>query len=292
MYSLEHLKMFVESAKSGSFSACARKLGKVQSAVSQGIAHLEADMNRQLFDRSTRKPSLTEDGQRLLVYAEAVLRQSQELSSVVQAMDRHEEPLIRLAVDNAMLVPKFSQILKAFGERYPATAIEVLSMPSTDVLDYVIDNKAELGLMFTHESFSEDVELCYIGNMPFYLVCASGHPLSSDDTLKVNDLIPHRQIMLRAASGSMPHQLPHISAEVWWANSFTSIQQMVEHGVGWSYLPGHLVDDAIKQGDLTRLTISIDHKAWSPPVEFITPKNQIKGPALSWLFGAMKEVLD
>lgn len=292
MYSLEHLKMFVESAKSGSFSACARKLGKVQSAISQGIAHLEADMNRQLFDRSTRKPSLTEDGKRLLVYAEAVLRQSQELSSVVQAMDRHEEPLIRLAVDNAMLVPKFSQVLKAFGERYPATAIEVLSMPSTDVFEFIVGGKAELGLMFTHETFSEDVELCYIGNMPFYLVCANSHPLSSGDTLKVNDLIPHRQIMLRAASGAMPHQLPHISAEVWWANSFTSIQKMVEHGVGWSYLPGHLVDGAIKQGSLTRLTISIDHKAWSPPVEFITPKNQIKGPALNWLFKAMKEVLD
>jgi len=292
MYSLDHLQMFVESAKSGSFSACARKLGKVQSAISQGIAHLETDMNRLLFDRSTRKPSLTEDGKRLLVYAEAVLRQSQELNSVVHAMDRMEEPLVRVAVENALLVPKFSQILKTFSTRFPATAVEVISMTSGDVLDNVINNRAELGLMFTHQTFSEDVELCYIGNLPFYPVCAIDHPLSQAKMIKVNELIPHRQIMLRGAKGDVTHWLPRISADIWWTNSFISVSQLVEQGIGWSYLPAHLVDDRLDLGNLTRLPFSIDHKDWSPSIEMIIPKNQIKGPALSWLYEAMKEVLD
>ncbi|WP_211217128.1 LysR family transcriptional regulator [Psychromonas hadalis] len=74
MYNLEHLRMFVESAQSGSFSACARKLGKVQSAVSQGIANLEIELNTTLFDRSTRKPSLTPQGERLLPFARSVLQ--------------------------------------------------------------------------------------------------------------------------------------------------------------------------------------------------------------------------
>ena len=57
MYNLDQLNMFVTAAKLGSFSACARKLGKVQSAVSQGISNLEIDLDVTLFDRSTRKPS-------------------------------------------------------------------------------------------------------------------------------------------------------------------------------------------------------------------------------------------
>ncbi len=292
MYSLDHLTMFVESAKSGSFSACARKLGKVQSAISQGIAHLETDMNKQLFDRSTRKPSLTEDGKRLLVYAEAVLRQSQELHSVVQAIDRMEEPLIKLAVENALLVPKFSQILQTFSKRFPATAIEVISMTSTDVLDDIMNHQAQLGLMFTHHSFSEDVELCYIGNLPFYPVCAHHHPLAQAQHIKVNELIAHKQIMLRGAKGEATHWLPKISADIWWANSFSSIYKLVEQGIGWSYLPGHLADERLSFGRLTRLPFSIDHKDWSPSIELITPKNIVKGPALSWLYEAMKELLD
>ena len=292
MYSLDHLRMFVESAKSGSFSACARKLGKVQSAISQGIAHLETDMNRQLFDRSTRKPSLTEDGKRLLVYAEAVLRQSQELSSVVQAMDRMEEPLIKVAIENALLVPKFSQILQAFTKRFPATAIEVITMTSTDVLDCAIHHQADMGLMFTHHSFTEEVELCYIGNLPFYPVCNQNHPLADAQMIKVNELIAHRQIMMRGAKGEATHWLPRISANIWWTNSFSSMCQLVEQGIGWSYLPRHLADERLDLGHLVRLPFSIDHKDWSPSIELITPKNQIKGPALSWLYEAMKELLD
>ena len=292
MYSLDHLQMFVESAHSGSFSACARKLGKVQSAISQGIAHLEADMNRQLFDRSTRKPSLTEDGKRLLVYAEAVLRQSQELNSVVHAMDRMEEPLIRIAVENALLVPKFSEILQAFATRFSATAVEVISMTSTDVLDCVSHHQAELGLMFTHHTFSEDVELCYIGNLPFYPVCAKSHPLSHAQLIKVNELIPHRQIMLRGTKGEATHWLPRIAADIWWTNNFSSVCQLVEQGIGWSYLPVHLVNERMGLGQLVRMPFSIDHKDWSPSIELITPKNKIKGPAFAWLYEAMKELLD
>ena len=59
MYNIEQLKMFVYAVELGSFSASARELGKVQSAVSQGIHNLEIDFNVQLFDRSTRKPTLT-----------------------------------------------------------------------------------------------------------------------------------------------------------------------------------------------------------------------------------------
>ena len=62
MYNLEQLRMFIETAESGSFSACARRLGKVQSAVSQGIANLEIELNTNLFDRTSRKPSLTPHG--------------------------------------------------------------------------------------------------------------------------------------------------------------------------------------------------------------------------------------
>jgi DNA-binding transcriptional LysR family regulator len=90
MYNLEQLKMFVETADSGSFSACARRLGKVQSAVSQGIANLEVDLDCQLFDRSTRKPSLTKEGFRLLEYAKAVLLQNQEMQLAAQAISNQQ----------------------------------------------------------------------------------------------------------------------------------------------------------------------------------------------------------
>ena len=62
MASHEVLQAFVQAATQGSFSAAARKLGKSQSTVSAAVASLEIDLNVVLFDRSSRKPTLTPAG--------------------------------------------------------------------------------------------------------------------------------------------------------------------------------------------------------------------------------------
>ncbi|MGS0729045.1 LysR family transcriptional regulator, partial [Shewanella sp. 0m-11] len=56
MLTIEQLYSFVTTVEAGSFSAAARKLGKVQSAISQHIINLEIDTNQTLFDRSHRYP--------------------------------------------------------------------------------------------------------------------------------------------------------------------------------------------------------------------------------------------
>lgn len=59
MLTTEQLEAFVASVETGSFSAAARQLGKVQSGISQQIMNLELDTGLQLFDRSGRYPQLT-----------------------------------------------------------------------------------------------------------------------------------------------------------------------------------------------------------------------------------------
>src|SRR5215218_2013399 len=65
------LKTFVRVARLGSFSAAARELGYTQSAVSQHIAVLEADVGAVLLERRPVAP--TEAGARLLEHAEPIL---------------------------------------------------------------------------------------------------------------------------------------------------------------------------------------------------------------------------
>ncbi|MEH6403230.1 MAG: LysR family transcriptional regulator [Sneathiella sp.] len=292
MYNLEQLRMFVESAELGSFSACARKLGKVQSAISQGIANLEIDLNIQLFDRTTRKPSLTPEGKQLFTYAEAVLRQTEELNTAVQAVERGDEAIIRLALDNALFVPALGKILQEFGETFPATAIEVIYTPSTDVISHIKKQRADLGLMFSDLSFKQDVQLGFIGHVPFHAVCNPVHALAKIESVNVSDLIPHRQLVLRGEIAAGFDQFTRISAEIWWANSFHAIEAMVKQGIGWAYIPCHLVDEAIKNKELVQLPLSFDHKPWSLSVDLIRAKNQNMGTAQSWLHERLTHLLD
>ena len=66
MESLVNIESFVRSAETGSFSAAARMLGLTPAAVSKNVAMLERQLNVRLFQRSTRRLSLTEAGERFL----------------------------------------------------------------------------------------------------------------------------------------------------------------------------------------------------------------------------------
>ena len=59
---IEQLRTLRAVAEAGSFSAAARKLGRVQAAVSQSIERLESQLGLRLFDRSGRVPRLTQHG--------------------------------------------------------------------------------------------------------------------------------------------------------------------------------------------------------------------------------------
>ncbi len=293
MYSIEQLRMFVEAAELGSFSASARKLGKVQSAVSQGINNLEIDSNIQLFDRSTRKPTLTREGRHLFKQAKAVVLQVESLNGMVESINGGEEDMVRIALDDSFFIPSLFQILDIFAEKFPATEIELISVASTDVVKLLKEQKADIGLMYTELSVNQDIDVCFIGNIDFKAVCHPEHPLVSLSEVQIVDVIPHRQLMLRGDNGRCLEQFPPVASKIWWVNSFNAMKHVIVNGtLGWAYLPYHQVEREVLEGVLVELNIAIDHKMWCPPVDMVTLSSAKKGPALCWLQTHLKDVLD
>ncbi len=292
MYNLEQLRMFVEAAESGSFSASARRLGKVQSAVSQGIANLEIDLGAELFDRSTRKPTLTAAGRRLLSYARAVLELSSELDLAARALNRGHETELTLAIDPALMVPTLEAKLQAFSERFPVTELEFQQVASSDVIGLIESGRADLGLMLADPSFPRTVELCYIGNLPFSAYCHQDHPLAALSSVSVSDLTPHRQLLSRGVNKEELAPMARVSAKVWWGNDYYVLRELIGQGLGWGFLPCHLAEEEGISRGLKRLPISFDHKPWSPPVDRVMPKGRATGEAQHWLAEAFKTLLD
>src|SRR5271168_3868194 len=66
METLANLESFVRTAAAGSFSEAGRRLGLTTAAVSRNVAMLERNLGVRLFQRSTRKLTLTEAGERFL----------------------------------------------------------------------------------------------------------------------------------------------------------------------------------------------------------------------------------
>jgi DNA-binding transcriptional LysR family regulator len=120
MAHLQHLVSFVQTAEHGSFSAAARVLGQTPAGVSKNVARLEADLGVRLFQRSTRRLSLTESGERFLQQVNGPLISLQAALAGVRNRDEAPAGTLKVSMGQAFgrnfLVP----LLTDFLARYPA----------------------------------------------------------------------------------------------------------------------------------------------------------------------------
>lgn len=116
--SLSRLEIFVRAAELGSLSKAARALGLTPSAVSKGLAQLEAELGATLLKRTTRRLSLTEVGAVLLDRASAILRDTD--AAVTAAMQfRQPSGVLRVTCSVAFGCTQVSRLLRDFSAAYP-----------------------------------------------------------------------------------------------------------------------------------------------------------------------------
>lgn len=119
METLANLESFVRSAEARGFSAAARRLGLTPAAVSRNVARLEANLGVRLFQRSTRRLTLTEAGEG---FWQSVAGGLESLQAAIAAVGRDAaEPAGTLRVS---LAPGFGldyvvPLLPEFLARYP-----------------------------------------------------------------------------------------------------------------------------------------------------------------------------
>jgi DNA-binding transcriptional LysR family regulator len=96
---LDQLRTLIAVAEGGSFSAAARRLGRVQSAVSQSVQSLETALGITLFDRAGKTPVLSDAGRVVLNDARHLVRGAETLRARAESIAVEVEPELTLAVD-------------------------------------------------------------------------------------------------------------------------------------------------------------------------------------------------
>ena len=119
METLANLESFVRSAEGGSFSEAGRRLGLTAAAVSRNVAMLERNLGVRLFQRSTRKLTLTEIGERFLVSIDGNLDALQV--AIAEATAQKSEPagVLKVSMPPSIGVAHILPLLPAFLAKYP-----------------------------------------------------------------------------------------------------------------------------------------------------------------------------
>lgn len=119
------LTTFTRVAETGSFSAVARESGISHSAVTRLVGQLEDHFGVRLFQRTTRRLGLTEDGQDLLGYARNLITATEEMEGALGRQRSSPSGLVRVGVPvvaSAWLMPRLPELL----QRYPDLAVELV----------------------------------------------------------------------------------------------------------------------------------------------------------------------
>ncbi|HYO97562.1 MAG TPA: LysR family transcriptional regulator, partial [Polyangiaceae bacterium] len=96
---MDQLRAFEAVVREGSFSAAARKLKRVQSAVSTSMSNLEIQLGVPIWDRSRKVAKLTPQGEAVLAATRRVLMEVDGLRRLTSGMVMGVEPSVSLCLD-------------------------------------------------------------------------------------------------------------------------------------------------------------------------------------------------
>ena len=242
---LRNINTFLHIAELHSFSHTARQLGYSQSAVSSQIAQLEAELGAPLFDRVGKTVRLTDAGQTFLGYARTLLATAQQAQAALQPA-RQISGSLRIALADS-LCPQVELVLCT------ATADGMLQMLGTNQIDlaYTLDQP----LLQPNLVLAADVP------EPVCFIAPSAHPLAGQEAVTLEEL-PRQEFLLTERGMSYRDALDQCLAARGLAihpylelGSAALLCQMVEQGMGLSFLPEYIVRPALAAGRLARLNV-------------------------------------
>jgi DNA-binding transcriptional LysR family regulator len=128
MDTIQNLKAFIETARTGSFSAAARKLGVNPSVVTKRVDQLEWRIKAKLLTRTTRKVALTDAGEAFLPRARMVVLDLDEMMNGATDAASGTRGKLRIKLPTTLGVNYLTKTLSAFQQKYPGISLNVMTI--------------------------------------------------------------------------------------------------------------------------------------------------------------------
>lgn len=176
---LYYLCEFAVLAKHCNFSAAAEELNLSQSSLSKHIRSLEDDIGYPLFERTTRRISLTEIGRLLLPYAERLYETAEEINGAVKRFKSQSDSNVRIFSIPVMAYYNLTGDMALFRKQNPDIKLTVSECESCHIMKRLAEGDCDLA--FIRRMASEDdagAEVIYIFEENLTAVMNRSHPLA------------------------------------------------------------------------------------------------------------------
>jgi DNA-binding transcriptional LysR family regulator len=275
------LRLFVLSAELLNISAAGRRLEMAPAVASARIAKLERHLGVELLHRSTRKVSLSSEGQDFLPYAREMIAQEEAAMAALGQGQSQASGTLRFAAPSTFAQLYIAPLLREFTEAHPDLILDMhLSDAQFDLIegsyDLALRNAVLKDSSLTTRKLADDQRI----------LCASPEYLERYGIPQnPNDLVQHRLIAFR---DSRPNRMTSTTGEQHLLDPSRSPRRLIVNdgmtqkqatlaGAGISINSIWLVHDALRDGSLVRVLPSFELD-YRPALWLIYPKSNVVSP--------------
>jgi DNA-binding transcriptional LysR family regulator len=275
MYQIQHaltpdaLAMIDTIARTGSFAAAARELGKVPSALTYSVRQLEDALDVLLFDRRSRQAKFTAAGEELLNEGRRLLAEGAAVAQRVKRVASGWETQLSVAVDDVVSRRTLFELCEAFyaldpqgkagagtlGNGGPGTRLKLRTEVLAGTWEALVSGQADLAVGVGIHSPPPGVALEPLGELEFVFAVAPQHPLAAAaEPISDVELLRWRAV---AVADSAHHMSPLTlnllpGQDVLTVSSMAAKVEALLRGLGCGYVPEPMVREHLAAGRLLR----------------------------------------
>lgn len=291
MHGLQALLAFSETAKRGGFASAARELGTSSSALAKSVGRLEESLGLRLFHRTTRRVTLTADGERLFRRCQRVLAELDELQSEASGVRAAPSGTLRINMPIVFGRMFVLPVLARLAAKYPALEIDArFSDAYVDLIQDGIDIAIRAGDL-------QDSTLVArrFASQQLVLVGAPSYLREHGEPKSIEDLSAHRHILFRmpTTGRERPQQFtvkgrtislnPANGARL---NDGEAMVQAALLGMGLTQVPDYMAAADVAAGRLVE--VLQQHRPPEMPIHAVMPGHRMVPPRVRVLLDALE----
>jgi DNA-binding transcriptional LysR family regulator len=250
---LRHLRYFVAVAEEHSFSRAAQVLHVSQSAISEQISDLEAEIGVRLLERGARTTALTEPGKAFLARSLRILEESRNAVTEAQRTERGDLGVLRIGFFAGGVGDGFPELIRSFRKLHPLVELSLHEMISTEQWTALGEGRIDIGFTRAPEpQFRREIRYETVQSDPIVAVLPSAHRKAAAKRIDLKELANDPFVLSsRLVSPSVFDTVIELCAEAGFSPKiasfstvWSSVILMVRSGEGVSLLPINLQQGA------------------------------------------------
>lgn len=258
---INQLRAFVAVCDQGSFSGAARELMRAQSAISHAINALESAFDVALFERNTRKATLTAAGRSLLPDARGVISRTEEMKMRAVSIAEAGVPEVSVAVDTYFPRAHLIECLRTLQADFPTVEINLRMTTMQGGERLVLEGTCALAVTITDvPELSPSIERERLCEAQMVTVCAPSHPLAAiAGPIPREEFGQHIQLVVTDNQPDAEKTQQGVaSGRQWLVNDLGAKHDLLKGSLCWGHMPRHLVAEDLANGTL----VELQRRAW------------------------------